>query len=705
MNLFFTKHRKFVVIVALLFLLYSAIGFVLFPALLKQAAVRYSTKFLGRTVAIAKIDFNPFTMSLACRGLRIEEAKGGTFFFMDRLYANFEPFASLLRRAWVFKKLVLIEPTVSIVRNANGELNFADLLLLHWPHKFNARFHMILLMDGKIAFSDAVPPGGFSTTIRPITADLEDFSTRADHENSFSIGAVSEAGEKLSWNGFFTLGTLSSHGDIAVDGIQIKKYYPYLEDRLNFTILDGTITARIPYDFDLAQDRFKAVLREGALAVHSLKVNEGGNTGPLFGFADCAIAGANVDLQRKTVEIASLLINGGNVSLRRLSDNSFNVQHIVNPARAPLARKAETSTEWKLSVGEIRVADFGAEVNEANGREIAGWKELLLSKPSFQTKPVAASIAGISLKEGKLEFADSSVTPPVSVALTGLDIRIGGFSSENAQMASVAGSAAIDSTARLQIYGATNPIREGGKTRLRALLQNFDLATLGPYAAKYLGYELSAGELGVDSAWSIQGRKLGARNTIEIDRLKLGRRTANKDATKLPVRLAIDLIEDSSGKIVLEVPIEGTLDDPKVDLGKAFFGAMFSQFKQIAASPFVAFAARLGVAGKELGFQEFSPGSAELVPEEIGKLDSILEGLNRWPELMLDIEGSTDLKKDNGDLRLLAANRAKAVMEYLLRQGNLKPNRIFLIDDTNEDVPNKGSRALLYLKDQYQDQH
>ena len=72
---------------------------------------------------------------------------------------------------------------------------------------------------------------------------------------------------------------------------------------------------------------------------------------------------------------------------------------------------------------------------------------------------------------------------------------------------------------------------------------------------------------------------------------------------------------------------------------------------------------------------------------------------------MLDIEGSTDLKKDNGDLRLLAANRAKAVMEYLLRQGNLKPNRIFLIDDTNEDVPNKGSRALLYLKDQYQDQH
>jgi len=68
---------------------------------------------------------------------------------------------------------------------------------------------------------------------------------------------------------------------------------------------------------------------------------------------------------------------------------------------------------------------------------------------------------------------------------------------------------------------------------------------------------------------------------------------------------------------------------------------------------------------------------------------------------MLDIEGSVDIEKDTGDLQLLAANRAKIVKEYLLQQGTLEKERIFLIDDSLEKVPRKGSRALLSLKDKY----
>jgi hypothetical protein len=60
-----------------------------------------------------------------------------------------------------------------------------------------------------------------------------------------------------------------------------------------------------------------------------------------------------------------------------------------------------------------------------------------------------------------------------------------------------------------------------------------------------------------------------------------------------------------------------------------------------------------------------------------------------------------DAENDAGDLKLLAANRAKNVKEYLLRLGTLEPDRIFLIDNPVEKVPRKGSRALLYLKDKY----
>ena len=109
----------------------------------------------------------------------------------------------------------------------------------------------------------------------------------------------------------------------------------------------------------------------------------------------------------------------------------------------------------------------------------------------------------------------------------------------------------------------------------------------------------------------------------------------------------------------------------------------------------------MGAGGEELAFQEFPPGSSELDLKGTAKLDIVIEGLRRWPELMLDVEGSVDPKKDVGDLRLLAAKRAQAVREYLLGKGSLEPGRVFLVDDPGKDAPSGGSRALLFLQDQY----
>ena len=71
----------------------------------------------------------------------------------------------------------------------------------------------------------------------------------------------------------------------------------------------------------------------------------------------------------------------------------------------------------------------------------------------------------------------------------------------------------------------------------------------------------------------------------------------------------------------------------------------------------------------------------------------------RWPELVLDVEGSVDGAQDKGDLQLLAANRAKVVQAYLSRPGSVEPGRIFLIVHSLETVPRKGSLVFLSLRD------
>ena len=701
MKIFATKLGKLLAAAAAFILLSTATVLLLSPVILKRVAVPVLTKFLGRTVSIQKIDFNLRDISVTIRGLQLDEPKGGVLLSWDSLYARLDPRSSLADHIWVFKEAVLREPHLNIARNADRTLSFADLLLLDWPKMPQLRLNLMRLVDGTVFFRDAALPSRFSTTLSHITATANDFSTSADHNNSFSVSAVSERGEKFSSSGFFRLDPLSSRGELAAEDVRINKYYPYFEKPFNVTIADGTLTARASYEVDLARDRLKVLLEHGTIAVHSLKVYERGSNAPMFGFEELAIHGANVDLLHQKIDVASIAITGGSAVLSRLPDNSFNVQHLVKPMLTPSMTTAATSANWNFAAGEIRLADFAAEVNHVFGRETVGWKELVLSKPTFQMRPLTASFAAVTLSEGNLVFTDASSEPPVTMALNHLDVRMGGFSSVDPRLANVAVHANINDAAQLQISGETNLTHVEGETNVRGLIQNVNLTPLSPYAARYLGYELTAGELSLDVAFSIQSRKLNAKSKIEIDRLTLGGKTESKDATNLPVPLGIALLKDSSGRITLNLPIAGTLDDPKFDIQKAIIDAILNPLTKTVTFPFAALGAQMGGGGDELGFQEFASESAELIPQETGKLNTILQGLKRWPEFMLDIEGSVDVKNDTGDLQLLAANRSRIVKAYLVSEGSLEPDRIFLIENSLANVPRKGSRALLYLSDKY----
>lgn len=701
MKLFRTRLGKFFAVAVALVLLYTAFGFLLLPVILERVAVHQLTTLLGRTVTIRKVDFNPYAMSIIVRGFKIEEPTGRVILTWEALEAAFAPFSSLMHRAWVFRYAVLREPSVNILRSADGTSNFVDLRQLDWPKSVHLQVHLVRLLDGEVHFDDTAVPGRFSSTMSHLTGTLKDFSTSPDHTNSFSINSVSESGELFSWNGSFRVQPLSSQGVISAENVQIGKYSPYFKQRLNVVIAEGELTARVSYDVDLAGGRVRLLVHDGTVAAHSVKMFERGGTAPLFSLSELAATGVQVDLARQTIGIASIVLTGGSAVLRRLPDASFNVQHLIGAGPAGLATREARPDSWRLVAGEIRLASFAARVTDVLGSETISWKELLLSAAKFQTNPPAASIGAITLRDGNLVFTDPSLTPPVTMAMTHLDVRIGGFSSADPRLANVAVNAEIGEVAQLQISGQTNPISSPAETSLRGLLRNINLVPLSPYAAKYLGYELIEGELSLDISLLVQGRKISAQDSIEINRLTFGDRTESTDATKLPVRLVVFLLKDSQGNIFLNVPIGKKSDDSKFELQQTLIDTVLTPFRKAVTFPFAALVGQSGSQSEELGVQEFSSGSAELVPQETPKLDTILLGLKRWPELMLDIEGSVDAKNDSGDLHLLAVDRARTVREYLLNQGTLEPDRIFLINNSPENVPNKGSRALLFLKDRY----
>jgi hypothetical protein len=186
---------------------------------------------------------------------------------------------------------------------------------------------------------------------------------------------------------------------------------------------------------------------------------------------------------------------------------------------------------------------------------------------------------------------------------------------------------------------------------LKIAAKNVDLTPTSPYSSKFAGYRIAQGKLNLDLAYDLVGRKLKSKNVITLDQFTFGEKVASPDATHLPVRLAIAILKDRNGQIVLDVPIEGSLDDPQFSIGKVVTRAILNILTKVATSPFSLLGAVLGGGGEELSYQDFVPGSAVLLPANEQKLDSLVKGLYERPGLQLEIAGSIDPEADRDSLR------------------------------------------------------
>jgi hypothetical protein len=162
----------------------------------------------------------------------------------------------------------------------------------------------------------------------------------------------------------------------------------------------------------------------------------------------------------------------------------------------------------------------------------------------------------------------------------------------------------------------------------------------------------------------IENKTLKAKNYVYLDQFDFGSRVDSPDATDLPVTLAVALLKDRSGKITLDLPVTGRLDDPKFSLGGVILQMVVNLLVKAATSPFALMGAILG-GGEEMSQIEFDYGSAQLNDTADDKLGKLATALYDRPELKLDVSGYVDSTKDRDQL-------AEAHFEDMLKAQKLK---------------------------------
>ncbi|MFI8738461.1 DUF748 domain-containing protein [Ectopseudomonas toyotomiensis] len=269
-------------------------------------------------------------------------------------------------------------------------------------------------------------------------------------------------------------------------------------------------------------------------------------------------------------------------------------------------------------------------------------------------KPLAIRIGGIAINDGSANFADFSLTPSFATAVQQMNGRIGVLDNQKPQAASVDIQGKVDRYAPMSIKGKLTPFDPLNSLDIATSFRNVELTTITPYSGKFAGYRIRKGRLNLDLHYRIEKGQLNAENKVLVENLQLGERVDSPDAVDLPIRLAVALLKDTQGRIAIELPVQGDLNNPQFSVMPIVWQTLRNLVLRAAQAPFKFIAGLVGGSNVDLSTVPFVAGSAELQGDARQALDTLAKALEERPNLRLEVEGQA---AQSADGPLLAEQR------------------------------------------------
>ena len=393
---------------------------------------------------------------------------------------------------------------------------------------------------------------------------------------------------------------------------------PYLEQSVNARLVDGAVSATGQIQVAPGEP-LPAVTLTGDATVAKLDLVDGTRQEALAGFSKLGLAGLQASTAPKlALTLAEVTVDGPYARVVRLPDGTINL--------AGLARQ-------------------GAAAPGAGAAPAAGG--------TAGPAPAAPEIAveTVTITGGDFSFVDRAIEPNVQMMLSQFAGTITGLSSSNPTRGDVDLQGVVNGVGRVAVTGKLDPLGPHRAVNLVTTVKGVDLVPFSPYCGRYAGYELARGKLLVDVTLKMADEQLDSSNVITLNQFTFGAPTNSPEATHLPVRLGVALLKDLDGRIVLDVPVAGNVNDPDFRIGKVVVRVIINLLTKVAVSPFALLGSMFGGGGEDLAWQEFGPGTVALKPGEDAKLATLIKALTNRPGLSLDIEGNFDVGADTTALQ------------------------------------------------------
>ena len=417
--------------------IYALAGFVIIPRVAESVLPEKLSAALNRRVRVGEVALNPFKLTVAVRGLEIDDKDGKPFASVDEIAADAE-LAPALTGTWTLSHLRIAKPQVRILKNRDGTFNFSDMAgqkadakgaeaqpeSENKPMMFRVRH--LEIASGAVTFEDKSPAVPFTTRAAPIAISVENLTTLPGEVTGYRLGLSTDALERLDIKGTARISETKAQTDLALAGLDLKKFAAYLKDAVGFDLTAGTLSLTAKASFGGATGEPDDLKLSAGTRLNGLVLTDRQSGKPVVELDSLAVEGAEADLAASTLDIGAIETSGLRVWTLVDPDGGTSLDRLAPPADQsaktdPPRQKADPPAPdrpWKAFLGRFVLSEFalsakglthdGADVGKDGFSPVASLSRLAVEKIALDTAQRLFQVARIETRGGAVHVDRSA---------------------------------------------------------------------------------------------------------------------------------------------------------------------------------------------------------------------------------------------------------------------------------------------------------
>ena len=662
----------FGVVLAILASLFWLIGITWAPTWIKKQIEGYSQQ-LGYSIQIQSIDVKPFQLAVQVQGLRLDQIQGKQLFGLDTGLIRLR-WSKLITGELGVQDLQLTNPSILLERAAGAGSKWNWMQLIETinaqkppstetkPKAIKVSVDRLAIQGARLQFRDGQTK--FADDLGPFSLNLRQLSNYRQASDEPGVEGLYELDLGKVDVLIPSLNKMVVFEKVQASGGVSSPEPDQLLTKLNLKLDAGVLDVLFHLDpkqnlikIDVAIDNLSVIPIVTLLPANNpLQTNSGIMAGKLEYQARQGLWSTVGELSLKNIEITEGKPRQPFMKWRQADLKQIDLRKLA-------------SGKISLTIDEILFdqPDFKYDLDEQGFSNIRRMFSKPAPSPASAAEPPASvaeakpsnvelDIKAIKLRSGIVHFADLGVVPQLQTDIRKLNGSLLGVSNVPGRYAAIAldGLIAERGSFRAKGQAAFDDPRRNHDVLFE--FKNVPLKTANAYFMKYAGYAIQDGRLDLMLNYKAKDAELVGQNRFVIKDIELGEEVPNFQGRRLPLRLAIALLEDSDNVIDISLGIKGNVDSPEFSATGLVWQAIRTVLTNIVTAPFRALASLLGL-------QSDTPihavlGESSYLPVDQEKLDKLAGVLVKRPHATIEFVGAYDPNADKAALARARADRA-----------------------------------------------